>query len=242
MKLGLLHCDELRPQYPAMFNAWLPAEWRVYDLTRGEAPADLDECDGFVGTGSRRSVYEDEPWILAYAELMRRMHAASKPFVGICFGHQMMGRALGGRTAKSPKGWGIGVHRFTIIAAEPWMQPPAPSFGALMSCQDQVEVLPPGAKVLASNDHCEVAMFRVGTLLGIQGHPEFTPEFVRPILESRRERIGSEHVDRALATLKEPCEATLLAGWARQFLTDALRPLHDDAVLVQSHRRAADDR
>jgi GMP synthase-like glutamine amidotransferase len=225
MKLGLLHCDELRPQYPAMFAAWLPGEWRVYDLTRREVPADLDECDAFVGTGSRRSVYEEEPWIRTYADLVRRMHAASKPFVGICFGHQMMGHALGGRVAKSPKGWGIGVHRFEVTAVEPWMQPPAPSFGALMSCQDQVEVLPPGAKVLASNDHCDVAMFRVGTLLGIQGHPEFTPEFVRPILESRRERIGSEHVDHALATLDEPCDSPLLAGWARAFFADALRPL-----------------
>lgn len=221
MKLGLLHCDELRPQYPDMFNAWLPGDWRVYDLTRGEAPKDLNECDAFISTGSRRSVYEEEPWIVAYAELVRRIHAASKPFVGVCFGHQMMGHALGGRVAKSPKGWGIGVHRFSVIEREAWMQPPAVQFSLLMSCQDQVEVLPPGAKVLASNEHCEVAMFRVGAMLGIQGHPEFTPEFVRPILESRRERIGSEHVDRALATLDQPRDNELLARWARSFLSAA---------------------
>lgn len=224
MRLGLLQCDHVRPEflsiagdYDEMFARWLPGDWRVYDLTAGARPARLDECDAYVSTGSKSSVYDDDPWIHGFAGLVRELHTAAKPFLGVCFGHQMMGHALGGRVAKSPKGWGIGVHTFQVQGVETWMRPPEGRFRALMSCQDQVEVVPPGAEVLASNDHCAVGMFRAGTLLGIQGHPEFTPAYARALLEFRRERIGAEPVQRALATLETPLDAGLLAGWVLDF-------------------------
>jgi GMP synthase-like glutamine amidotransferase len=226
MKLGLLQCDHtadtvrhIAGDYDGMFARWLPAEWRVYDLTLGQAPENLDECDAYVATGSKASVYDDEPWIHAFAELTRRIHAANKPFLGVCFGHQMMGHALGGRVAKSPNGWGIGVHSFALETAEPWMDPPAARINVLMSCQDQVLELPPGAHVLGGNAHCPVGLFRVGNMLGIQGHPEFTPAYAEALLRLRRERIGAEKVDAALATLDAPLHAATLESWARRFLS-----------------------
>lgn len=225
MKLGLLQCDHtldsvrsIAGDYDEMFARWLSADWQVYDLPRGERPASLDECDAYVTTGSKMSVYDDEPWIHAFAALTREIHAAGKPFLGVCFGHQMMGHALGGRVAKSPNGWGIGVHTFNLTQSEPWMDPAAASVNLLMSCQDQVLDLPPGAVVLGGNAHCPVGIFRVGRMLGIQGHPEFTPEYAGALLELRRERIGAERVDRALATLGMPLDGVLLARWAGRFL------------------------
>lgn len=224
MKLGLLQCDHsadsVRPiagDYDDMFANWLPAEWRVYDLTIGEQPGILDECDAYVATGSKASVYDDEPWIHQFAALTRRIRAEEKPFLGVCFGHQMMGHALGGRVAKSPNGWGVGVHTFEITKTEPWMQPSANSINLLMSCQDQVLELPPGAEVLAGNAHCPVGLFRVGRMLGIQGHPEFSPAYAKALLRPRRERIGPDTVDAALATLNRPLDAALIAGWVRAF-------------------------
>jgi GMP synthase-like glutamine amidotransferase len=227
MRLGLLQCDHtlesvrhIAGDYDAMFANWLPAEWKVYDLTTGEAPRDLNECDAYITTGSKASVYDDEPWIHQFAALTQRIHAAGVPFLGVCFGHQMMGHALGGRVAKSPNGWGIGVHTFTISKHEAWMQPATASINVLMSCQDQVLDLPPGAEVLGGNAHCPVGIFRMGRMLGIQGHPEFTPAYAEALLHLRRERIGTERVDKALVTLHTPLHPELLATWTTNFCNE----------------------
>jgi GMP synthase-like glutamine amidotransferase len=224
--IGLLQCDHVLPEfeaiagdYDAMFRRWLAAEWRVYDITREDYPSDLFECDGYVTTGSRASVYDDEPWIHGFAKLVRDLHAASRPLFGVCFGHQMIGHALGGRVEKSSRGWGIGVHRFAVSTREPWMDPPLDHLSLLMSCQDQVEELPRGAVVLAGNQHCPVGLFRCGSLVGLQGHPEFPVEYARALLQFRRERIGTERVDTALATLTETVNGDILACWARNFLS-----------------------
>jgi len=228
MTIGLLQCDHVADEfvgiagdYDAMFQRWLPADWRVYDLPAGQFPAldPYDACDAWVTTGSHESVYDDVAWVHRFAELVRQIHAAGVPFLGVCFGHQMMGHALGGRVSKSERGWGIGVHEFEIRAREAWMSPPLDTVSVLMSCQDQVDVVPPGAVVLASNAHCPVAIFRCGSMLGIQGHPEWEPEYAAALLGRRRDRIGADCVDAALAGIMRPRNSGELSEWAKRWLT-----------------------
>ena len=112
----------------------------------------------------------------------------------------------------------MGIHRFPVLRQAPWMQPPLASFGVVMSCQDQVTELPPGATLLAGTAECPVGMFQVGRMLAIQGHPEYTPEYARAQMESRRERIGAATVEAGLATLSDARHSVELGAWIRRFL------------------------
>ena len=110
----------------------------------------------------------------------------------------MMAHALGGRVGKSARGWGVGVHEFRIEQREPWMVPPLDAINVLMSCQDQVEDCPRTQWCWRTSAQCPVAMYRVGSLLGIQGHPEFEPDYAAALLERRRDRIGASVADAAM--------------------------------------------
>jgi GMP synthase-like glutamine amidotransferase len=138
--IGLLQCDHVRDEfrhiggdYDDMFQRWLDAHWRIYRVVDGEVPRHIGECDAYVSTGSRASVYDDEPWIHRLAGVVREIHAAGVPMLGVCFGHQMIAHALGGRVAKCSRGWSVGVHQFRVERREAWMQPRLENFGLVMS-------------------------------------------------------------------------------------------------------------
>jgi GMP synthase-like glutamine amidotransferase len=92
-----------------------------------------------------------------------------------------------------------------------------------MSCQDQVEVLPPDSEVLAGSEHCPIGLFRHGRMLGLQGHPEFPPEYARALLGFRRERIGTAIADQAVQTLDEQTHSVELSRWITNFLAGSRR-------------------
>ncbi|WP_339815293.1 amidotransferase [uncultured Imperialibacter sp.] len=210
MKVALLVCDHVATQfaekhgdYPFMFDQLLPElklePWFVCD---GSFPP-IADYDAFVCTGSKASVYDNIAWIHQLKAFTKEIYDSGKKFVGVCFGHQMMGEALGGKVERADVGYLIGVHQFTIAEKPGWMKSAPDVFNILMLCQDQVVKLPPNSKVLASSPDCPVGMFTVGdTFLGIQGHPEFSKEYDREVFESRVERIGKEKVDRAVESLK----------------------------------------
>jgi hypothetical protein len=84
---------------------------------------------------------------------------------------------------------------------------------------DQVQRLPPESVVLAAAPHCPIAMFRVGeNMLGIEGHPEFPAPYVEALVTSRRERIGEERSQAAIASLDEKTDDAIVARWIANFL------------------------
>ena len=227
MHVGLLECDEVTGRfaqvsggYREMFAALLPeARFTYYRAHEGALPARTDECAAWVCTGSRYSAYDTMPWISRLLQLIREIEKSRVPFVGICFGHQMLAQALGGEVAKAENGWGVGVLPLEIISREAWMQPPRAEVRIQHMHQDQVQRLPPGSVVLGRSPHCEVGMFRVGeTMLGIEGHPEFTPEFSEALIRARRERIGAERSDAALKSVRQPNDGMLVGRWIARFL------------------------
>lgn len=196
MTIGILETgrppESLQAQwgtYADMVRTMLGQEraYRVYDVQAGELPADPADCAAYVITGSSAGVYDELPWIAPLLETLRAIRGRAK-LVGICFGHQAMAKAFGGEVTKSPKGWGLGMHRYQLVEPSPETVEPLmiaiPAFH-----QDQVMALPPGARVLAASEFTPYAALGYDDdTFSVQGHPEFTPEFSR---SSHRRATGS---------------------------------------------------
>lgn len=231
MKLGILKTDTVRPEwvpefgeYPDMFAALLKRadptlEFVTYDVEAGQFPNSIDEVDAYLITGSKSSVYDDKPWISSLIDFVQRLHSQKKKLVGICFGHQLVAEALGGKTRKSSKGWGVGLHRHTFVQRPAWHDQKEEVFKILVSHQDQVEKIADGAVVLAGSDFCENAVCQIGDhILTFQGHPEFVREYSRKIMDLRREMIGEEVYHNGVASLVEEPEGERIARWVVNFL------------------------
>ena len=176
----------------------------------GATPESLDDCDGWLITGSPNSVYDDLDWIRTGEEIVRAALAEERPLVGICFGHQLVAQALGGRVEKAAGGWGIGAQRYDTVRPLPYLHGGAITL--LASHQDQVVQAPPDATVWSTSAYCPIAGLTVGErMLTLQAHPEFTPALVSALYDSRRERIGDEAVDTANATLTTPLSSRAVA-------------------------------
>jgi len=245
MRIGILQTGAVRGDlqrefgdYPTMFRALLanaageePIEFRDYDVQRGEYPATLDECDAYLITGSRESVYDDLPWLPRLEEFVRMLDADRHPLVGICFGHQLVAQALGGETRKADRGWGVGVQSATVRSGDPWMRPFKPTINLLASHQDQVVKLPPRAKLIAGSDFCPHAGFTIDEhIVTFQGHPEFAKGYSRALLDARRELLGDDLYARAVKSLEEPVDSALVARWILNFLA------HEGAARHRSSR------
>ena len=231
MKLGILKTDAVRPQwvpefgeYPDMFTALLgrldpSLEFTVFDVEQGEYPADPDEVDAYLITGSKSSVYDDKPWIADLEDFVRDLAARKKKLVGICFGHQLVAQALGGKTEKSPKGWGVGLHSHIFSKKPDWHDQGSSSFDILVTHQDQVVELAKDAEVLAGSEFCKNAVCQLGNhILTFQGHPEFVPAYSREIMEFRREIIGEQTYTAGVESLQVEPQRERVAQWIINFL------------------------
>jgi len=232
VKLGILKTDTVRPEwvpefgeYPDMFVALLgrvdpTMEFVTYDVESGQYPDDIDEVDAYLITGSKSSVYDDKPWIPPLVEFVREIAARDKKIIGICFGHQLVAQALGGKTEKSTKGWGVGLHTHTFTETPAWHDGGDEQLHILVSHQDQVVKTAEGTRVLAGSDFCENAVCQIGDqILTFQGHPEFLPAYSREIMEFRRELFGEEIYNGGVASLeKGDQQGDRVARWVVNFL------------------------
>ena len=231
MKLGILRTDAVRPElkpeygeYPDMFIALLQhsdpnLEYAVYDVELGEYPVDIDEVDAYLITGSKSSVYEDKPWIIELMEFVRELNRRHKKLLGFCFGHQLVAQALGGKTERSAKGWGVGLHTHRFTTVPSWHDQGDVDLNILVSHQDQVVAVPDSARVLAGSEFCENAVCQIGDhILTFQGHPEFVPQYSRELLSLRRERIGEAAYAAGVSSLSGIAQGQRVGSWVLNFL------------------------
>ena len=233
MRIGLLQCDHVADNlidshgdYQDMFSDLLHTqdqdiEVAVYDLTADSFPIDLHACDGYIITGSQFSAYDDIPWFHKAKNLIADLYQAKVPTIGICFGHQLIAEALGGKVEKaSDKGWGVGVQNWEIKNKQKWMGESAlTNFSLRASHQDQVVEMPTDSTLYASSDFCPIAGFQIGKhFLSMQGHPEFSKEYNRALIEKRVDRIGEKVVNMAIQSLKKEVDSNTVTAWMIEFI------------------------
>lgn len=208
MLIGILQCghfpEELQGEtgdYGAIYARFLSGrgfDFNTFPVCDGVFPDGPEACDGWLISGSKYGAYEDHDWIPRLEELIRAISASGRPLVGICFGHQIIAQALGGKVEKFPGGWSVGrtIYRFADHerALNAWHQ-------------DQITALPQGARVLASSDRCQYAALAYGDqIYSIQPHPEFDREEVAGLLRVRGDLLDQATRDNAQAALDQPVD------------------------------------
>lgn len=240
MRLGILETgrvpDEMAAEhgaFPEMFGALFhPADPAIeivpFAVVDEEIPGNPELCDAWLITGSKHGVYDDLPWIEPLKAFLRAARAAGVPMIGICFGHQIMAEAFGGRAEKSAKGWGCGVHGYQLQHRPGWMADAGAEFAMHAMHQDQVTAIPEDATVLATSPFCTHAMLTYGDpdrpdAISIQPHPEFAMPFARDLVATRRGDVIAEGLaDTALASFGENVANQAFARWALAYLRTAL--------------------
>lgn len=233
LKVGILETGSPPPplherfgSYSAMVQELLGPqyEFATFDVRSGELPSHAESCAAYVITGSASGVYDGDAWIDALKDFVRDA-SGSSALIGICFGHQLLAEAFGGKVIKSPRGWGIGLHRYAVQDRAAWMDD-APSIAVPASHQDQVVQLPADARVLGGSEFTPygIVEYPQRRAMSLQSHPEFTPEYAAALIELRRSsKYSPEQADRALDTLREPNDRARVGRWLAQFLRSNAR-------------------
>lgn len=227
-RVGLLlvgHIDgasrHIGGDYPELYADLLGPlgiELTTYRCDEGRMPVSVTEQHGWICSPSRLSVYDDVAWLRDVEEFLRELVATESPYVGICFGHQLLAQALGSTVRKADVGWGIGARTLEIVEDHPWMVPASRRIVLAASHQDQVQALPSDARLLARADYCPIAGMTVGERAWtIQLHPEFTAELADSLLATRVELFGEDEVRTARASLSRPLDRDLIARWIAGF-------------------------
>ena len=207
------------------FPSWYERAWgsplSVHDGRAGLAAPDPRDYAGLVITGSASSLTEPEPWMEPAAELAVRAHDVGVPVLGVCFGHQLLGAAFGGRVVRNPRGWEIGTTTVEVDPQDRLFAGLPRELRVNMVHQDIVTAeLPDRVKPLGGNELTEVAVLAVGEhVRGVQFHPEVTGPIVRGYIDARRPILSGLDPDLLISQAGDaPDGVAVLANFRRHFV------------------------
>ncbi|KAL5562700.1 hypothetical protein UlMin_032447 [Ulmus minor] len=197
-KFAILLCaddtDYVKKMYGGYFGVFMRMleedgeSWELYRVTRGEFPEEdeLETFDGFVLTGSSKDAHGNDLWICRLLNLLKLLDSMKKKVLGICFGHQILSRALGGKSGRSMTGWDIGTRTVHMSSSSNLLS--ALKMPSLLNIyeihRDEVWELPPKAELIAWSEKTGVEVFKYGDhMMGIQGHPEYTKDILLNLID-----------------------------------------------------------
>lgn len=225
MKIGILQTGDVpgslvgeHGEYPSMFMRLLGGQgfkFETYKVVDNIFPESVRSCEGWLITGSVHGAYEPHAFIPPLEDFIREAYARNVPIAGICFGHQVMAQALGGKVVKFDGGWGVGHTEYQMSGARR---------AILAMHQDQVVAKPPEAEVIASNEFCENAgLAYKGKAISFQPHPEFTPEYMRDLIRYKTDQgaMSAEQAKTALEAVKDENDSGEIAAQLISFFLQA---------------------
>jgi GMP synthase-like glutamine amidotransferase len=220
MKIGILQTghspDNMKEQlgdYGEMFTKLLGGhdfEFHIWSVVDGDFPDSAVDADGWLITGSKFGAYEDHDWIPQLEQLILAIRDTGRPLVGVCFGHQIIAKTLGGKVEKFDGGWSVGRTEYTVngapMALNAWHQ-------------DQVTALPQGAQVVGSSDFCaNAALLYDNQIWTIQPHPEFNADFIDGLIRTRGKGVvPDDKLADAAKLLDDPTNNADIAAYIAEF-------------------------
>jgi GMP synthase-like glutamine amidotransferase len=239
LRVAILRADDVRPElagtfgeYPEMFEVLLSdanigraltdqvlLRTEAFRANQGVYPANIDDYDAFIITGSKSGVYEDLPWITVLGDFVKLLYQRKKKLIGICFGHQLIASVLGGEAGKASTGWKIGVKVASLNGDFVNKFSGTERFKLLYSHQDQVFKVATGARILASTPGCPIAMTSLDEhVLTLQGHPEFSSAYAGALYQLRKDAYPQDCFKEAVESLGEDTDHLAVARWMIDFM------------------------
>lgn len=223
MKIGILQTGHVAEDlmgengdYPEIFARFLDGRglsFDTYAVVDNVFPDSIHLAEGWLVTGSKFGAYEDLPWIAPLEALIRDIYAARLPMIGVCFGHQIIAQALGGKVEKFSGGWSVGPQTYPVngdqVTLNAWHQ-------------DQVVTRPMDAQVVSSTGFCENAALLYGDrVFTIQPHPEIDHTYLKGLLDVRAPGVVPEPLRQdAIARLDTPTDSAQLADMFALFFKE----------------------
>ncbi|CAO2815764.1 unnamed protein product [Amaranthus hypochondriacus] len=203
-KFAVLLCAEdseyVKKKYGGYFGVFVRMlgeegeSWDVFKVAQNEFPneKEIENYDGFVITGSCSDAHSNHLWIIRLLNLLITLDSFNKKVLGICFGHQILGRSLGGKIGRASTGWDIGLRtiRFSPSSNKLLTAHKIPAMLNIIEChQDEVLELPPKVEVIGRSNKTSIEMFKYGDhMMGIQGHPEYNKDILLHLIDRLLQR------------------------------------------------------
>lgn len=194
----------------------------AYDVVQGYYPSH-DKFDAVLITGSRHSAYNEDKWIIDLVDFTKKCVDNGVKIVGICFGHQILARALGVPVIVNSKGWEVSITTVetTEVGKKVFPELNDRPISIMQMHRDIVSRVPDGTQLLARNSVCEIQGFYAENhFLTLQGHPEFVGEVVKRMVQVRHSQgiFNDELAQSALSRVEDQNDGPILAKAIVRFL------------------------